>query len=176
MIKWLYLKNRVQSWRWLTSASRDHLISIVSTSLHFLLLLFFPFPFAFHLTTGLTLPSACFLPSYSCVLLYVCLCSHSLTASFLLFFLSSLSCTLSIPTLHALALSLWHSVLMHTCSFSVLLVCHPPSLLSSLMSLFSKTLSNLSLSSLFLQAWVDYSGVSLWPALKESQLYMYGFL
>lgn len=128
MIKWLYLKIRVQSWRWLTSASRDHLISIVSTSLHFLLLLS-PFPFAFHLTTWLTLPSACFLPSYSCVLLYVCLCSHCIIP--LVLFIE--------PVMHSLypTLSCPRSVSLTFGPHAHLLFLCPPRLSSSLGSVIS---------------------------------------
>lgn len=115
-----------------------------STSLSFILLSF----------TILLTFSASFLPSF--YTLTVCLSLPQplfLAASFLLFFLSCLSSTPCVPP-SVPSLSLWHSILKQARSLPVL-ICHPPSLLSSLMSPFSQSPSQFFIVSLASFQWIN---------------------
>lgn len=96
---------------------------------------------SFDFLLQLLLLSSCFTVVYYCMSFSssATVFNHVIPRSFL----SILSSPPFRPSLCALAPSLWHSVLMQTRSFFVLLVCHPPLLLSSLMYPFSQSLSNL---------------------------------
>ena len=118
-------------------------------------------------------------PLFQLLLLYVLLLciaiclflpqTLSLTAWFLLFFFTKPVIYSHLPSLHALAPSLWHFILVQAWSFSVLLVCHPPLLLSSLMSPFSQSLSNhFVLYRSSLRNLIDNSGAAPWLLPKES--------
>lgn len=125
-----------------------------------------------------TLPSTFFIPSYSCVLLYIffflihCLLLRHLNCSLYQTY------HLLPPTLPLCPNSVSLTFYPHAGSLS--LVCHPPYLLSSLMSPFSQCLSNLvflchlsnSLPvclSLPLRHSIDNSGAVLWSGLTISE-------
>lgn len=132
VINCLHLRMREGCSRWHTMSSTCEAFQPLSCT---------PFCFSFAITHH----SSYFF--FTALLLCIAICLFlsqplSLTAWFLLFFFTKPVIYSHLPSLHALAPSLWHFILIQTRSFSVLLVCHPPLLLSSLMSPFSQSLSN----------------------------------
>lgn len=153
-------------WGWEVTHQAFDVLYMRHTSVHFY--------YSFNFSLLFLLPLS--FPSYTYLLLCLSLSLPlSLTASFLLFFSSSLSSTPCIPPSMP-SLCLFDILPPCRLALSVLLVCHPPSLLSSLVSPFSQSLSShfffffFVLSALTLKHWIDNSGAALQPVDKKSKI------